>query len=319
MPHFVPAAPRRSHVSPFQRLGLRLDASLGASRRRAFRQGWPSRTSEEIAFFDAPLVQYRYRERAGPSSDAPTIVFTADPPVTLEAYDALLSVFARRFRVVVVELPAMGFSAPSTRYRFGFRETNDDLARFLRAVAGPGAIWAFSCAAGLAAADLAARAPDLVSRLVFVQTGDVAAFQRWKAARDPKGVLARPILGQMVMRRLAPKRMPAWFALSVGREACVAPLCACAAESFAHGALWTLASAYQAYLSPDVALAPVRQPVLSLWGRADRSHPPENEGSSGSFAPHARHVAFDDLGHFAEIEDPERVFGEVVRFLDQAA
>jgi pimeloyl-ACP methyl ester carboxylesterase len=297
-------------------LGLRLDTHGGKARQRRFRRGWPSQTSDEIRFFGGPQVQYRYRERQAAVSSAPTMVFTADPPVTLEAYDALLDVFAKRFRVVVVELPAMGFSATSSSYGFGFRETNDDLAVFLEAIAGPGAVWAFSCAAGLAAVDLAARRPDLVSHLILLQTGDVAAFQRWKSARDPKGILARPIIGQVVMKRIAPKRMPAWYGLSVGNKDMIAPLCACAEESFRQGALWSLASAYQVYLDPEVSLRPVSQPVLSLWGRADGSHPTENEASSDSFGPNVRRVAFDDLGHFAELEDPVRIFSEIAAFLD---
>ncbi|MBI1392201.1 MAG: alpha/beta fold hydrolase [Alphaproteobacteria bacterium] len=302
----------------FTRLGLRLDTAGGRSRQRAFRTGWPATTSDEIRFHETAKVQYRYRERASRAADAPTIVFTADPPVTLEMYADLLDVFCERFRVVIVELPAMGFSAPTANYGFGFRETNDDLAGFLEAVAGKGAIWAFSCVAGLAAVDLAARRPELVSRLVLLQTGDVAAFGRWKAARDPKRILARPIIGQVLMKRMAAKRMPDWYRLSVGRKDKVASFCACASESFAHGALWSLASAYQVYMDPAVALAAPRQPILSIWGRADRSHPKENEGSARSFSERVALVAYDDLGHFAELEDPEKVFQAVCNFADRA-
>lgn len=300
-----------------QRLGLILDTRGGAARQRAFRHGWPSKTSEEIRFFTTPSVQYRYRERAAQVSDAPAIVFTADPPVTLEVYDDLLDVFSRRFRVVVVELPAMGFSATNSAYRFGFRETNDDLAQFLRAVPGHGAVWAFSCVAGLAAVDLAARHPELTGQLVLMQTGDVAAFQRWKAARDPRGILARPVIGQMLMKRMAPKRMPAWYKLSVGNSERIEHFCACADESFAHGALWSLASAYQVYMDPAIRLPPVTHPVLALWGRADRSHPKGNEASALGLSENVQQVVFDDLGHFAELEDPQRIFNVICDYLDR--
>jgi pimeloyl-ACP methyl ester carboxylesterase len=298
-------------------LGLSLDTRGAKARKRAFRNGWPASTSHEIAFFDTPKVQYRYRVRPAQVSDAPTIVFTADPPVTLEVYDGLLDVFAQRFRVVVVELPAMGFSATAPDYRFGFRETNDDLALFLRAVAGPHAIWAFSCVAGLAAVDLAARYRDLADRLVLLQTANVAAFQRWKAARDPKGILARPVIGQILMKRMAPRRMPAWFQLSVGKTGTIDHFCKCAEQAFAHGALWSLASAYQVYMDPGVELAPVEQPVLALWGRADRSHPDGAETSTSTFAETVHQIGFDDLGHFCELEDPERVFQVICASMDR--
>lgn len=301
-----------------QRLGLWVDTRGGAARQRRFRQGWSAHTSDEVGFYETSEVQYRYRERASARRDAATIVLTADPPVTLEAYDELLDVFARHFRVVVVELPAMGFSATRTGFTFEFHKTNDDLAKFLEAVVASPAILAFSCVAGLAAVDIASRHPGLASHVVLMQTASVAAFERWKADRDPKRILGTPVVGQVVMKRLAPKRMPDWYQLAVGNSASIQPLCDCAAESFRHGALWSLASAYQVYVNPNNTLAPVRQPLLALWGRADGSHPKENERSALSFAENAELIVFDDLGHFSELEDPEKVLAVICDFVESS-
>lgn len=294
------------------RLATRLDTAGAVGRMRRHREGWPARASEGVAFFQSPKVQYRYRE----AGKGQTIVFSVDPPMTLEVYDALIATFSQRFRVVAFELPAMGFSAAAEDYRFGFRETHDDLAIFLRAVAGPGAVLAFSCVAGHAAVDIAARHPDLVSCLTLLQAGDVAAFTVWKAARDPKGVLATPILGHVAMRRMAPKRMPAWYALSVGKADMISELCRCAERSFQHGAQWSLASAYQCYMDPAVELPRPHQPLLSIWGGADFSHPAGNEHSIRRLRPDAVCVTFDDLGHTPELEDPARVFAAIVRFCE---
>lgn len=292
------------------RIGLWLDTRNGPRLKKAFRTGWPARSSSEIGFFETPMVQYRYRERGS----GPTIVFTADPPVTLESYDALLDQFAPHFRVVIVELPAMGFSAVEPTYDFTFRNTNDDIAIFVKAICGEGAILAFSCAAGLAAVDIAVRQPELVSRLVLMQTGDVAAFARWKARRDPKGILARPIFGQYVMRKLAPKRMGDWFRLSVGNRDMIAPFCDCAEESFKHGALWSLASAYQVYMDAGIELGKPKQPILATWGLADRSHPPENAASPMNFSDNVRYISYPELGHFAELENPKKLFEAIFDF-----
>lgn len=294
------------------KLATRLD-TLGARRRlRRFRTGWPARTSDDVRFYQSPKVQYRYRERGA----GPTIVFTVDPPATLELYDDLLALFATRFRVLAVELPAMGFSAPRGSYRFGWRETNDDLVHWLRDVAGERSILAFSCVAGLAAVDIAVRHPSLVEALVLLQTGTVDAFARWKALRDPKGILARPFLGQVVMKSVAPKRMPAWYRLAVGNEEKIGRFCACARESFRHGAMWSLASAYQTYMDPSITLGTPTQPVLAIWGLADRSHPPENAESPRAFSDDVMYVALPRLGHFSELEDPQAVFDTIVRFID---
>lgn len=293
------------------RIGTRLDTWGAQARMRRFREGWPSSASEGVAFYRTPKVQYRYRV----AGEGTTIVFTADPPMTLEVYDDLIAIFARRFRVVVVELPAMGFSAAAAGYGFGFRETNDDLALFLRAVAGTGAIFAFSCAASMAAIDIAAREPELCSHLALIQAGDVEAFRIWKAGRDPKKILARPVLGQLVMRRLAPKRMPAWYKLSVGKTERIAHFCACAERSFAHGAQWSLASAYQCYMDERATLPKPRQPMLSLWGAADKSHPSTNAHSLKRLAPEAICETYADLGHTPELEEPARVYASIEAFV----
>lgn len=295
------------------RLGVRLDTAGANRRMRRFRQGWPSAASPGVRFQKTAKVQFRYRE-AGAGK---TIVFTADPPMTLETYSALIDIFAQRFRVIVVELPAMGFSAASESFGFGFRETNDELAAFLRAAAGERAIFAFSCVAGLAAIDIAVRFPELCSHLALIQTGDVAAFALWKSRRDPKRILAKPILGQLVMKRLAPKRMPDWYALSVGKRDMIPLFCQCAAHSFKHGAQWSLASAYQCYMDERVVLAAPSQPVLSIWGEADRSHPPENRHTLRRLVPSAQCLSFAELGHTPELEAPARVLERVLTFVRQ--
>lgn len=298
-------------TTALQRLGARLDTFGASARQKRFRSGWPATATDGVKFHPTGKVQYRYRA----AGSGPAIVFTVDPPMTIEVYEELFRVFTRRFRVIVVELPAMGFSAASADYGFEFSETNDDLAEFLAAVAGEGAIFAFSCAAAMAAIDIAARRPALASHLTLIQGGDAAAFDLWKRGRDPKGVLARPVLGQMIMKRLAPKRMPQWYKLSVGKTGEIARFCACAERSFAHGALWSLASAYQIYMRPDIALTRPPQKMLSLWGAADRSHPKENEHSLRRLAPGLQTETYADLGHTPELEDPARVFSSITRFL----
>lgn len=302
-------------TSLLTRWGGRLDTWGGEARMRRFRSGWPARTTPDVAFFRTAKVQYRHRI-AGAGA---TIVFTVDPPMTLEVYDELIETFARQFRVVAVELPAMGFSATQSDFGFGFQETNDDLAAFLRAVAGPGAIFAFSCVAALAAIDIAVRQPDLCSHLALIQAGDVAAFSAWKAGRDPKGVLARPVMGQMVMKRVAPKRMAQWYALTVGKTERVEGFCTCAQRAFSHGALWSLASAYQIYMDDTLALIPPRQPMLSLWGGADGSHPPTNAHTLRRLTPGVRCETFSDLGHTPELEDPVRVCAAISNFVSAGA
>jgi pimeloyl-ACP methyl ester carboxylesterase len=293
------------------RLGARLDTWNGAARMARFRSGWPAKATPAVRFHSTPLVQYRYLE----AGSGQTIVFTVDPPMTIEVYASLLAMFSERFRVVVVELPAMGFTAAASGYGFGFTETNDDLASFIRAVCGSGCVFAFSCAASLAALDIAYRMPELASHLCLIQGGGTEAFAIWKAGRDPKGILARPVVGQLAMRRLAPRRMPQWYGLSVGRKERIADFCECAERSFSHGAMWSLASAYQIYLAPRPELPRPPQPMLSIWGAADGSHPASNAHSLARLYDGVEQVTLDALGHTPELEDPALVFAAITAFL----
>jgi pimeloyl-ACP methyl ester carboxylesterase len=292
------------------RLGARLDTRGGKAKMVRFRNGWPATATPQVSFHRTAKVQYRYLE----AGSGRTIVFTCDPPMTIEVYGPLVEAFSRHFRVIVVELPAMGFSATTADYAFGFRETNDDLAACLRVVAGEGSIFAFSCAASLAALDIACRIPELASHLALIQAGGTEAFAIWKAGRDPKGILARPIVGQLAMARMAPKRMPLWYGLSVGRKQQIPHFCACAERSFQHGAMWSLASAYQIYMNQQGELPRPQQPILSIWGAADRSHPAGNEHSLAELYKGVKAITFDDLGHTPELEAPDLILAAILDF-----
>jgi len=290
-----------------QKLALRMDAAFNAKHIAGLREGWAARIRDDVKFHETEHVVFRYREAAGPDG-AKTLVFCADPPVSLEQYDELLGLASQDFRVIVFELPGMGFSPSKRAFRFGFEQTNDNIAAFLRAIAGDGAVLAFGCGAGLGAIDIARRFPELVSALVLIQVADVAAFARWKAARDPKQLLAKPVIGQLALRRMGRERMPVWFRLALGRKDHEHRFCSCSGEAMDEGALWSLASAFQVYLRDDLDLPPVAQPTLALWGETDRSHPREHWTSTANLAENVEQHRFPELGHFPELQEPATVF-----------
>lgn len=304
-----------------ERLATRIDTANGRRLARLFRSGYAGRSRPDVQFHQTPLAHYRYRLRApdaGGRGHVPTVVLLADAPVTLEQYDALLDLWGKDYRVVALEGAAMGFSAPDPAYAFGFRETNDDMARFLREVAGPGSILAFSCVAGLGAVDIAVRHPDLVSGLFLMQTADWDSMLDWKLRRDPKRLLSRPLLGQVAMKLLAPKRAPGWFKQALGRRDQMAMFCECSAEAFAHGAQFALASAFQRYLSGPSPLGTPRQPMQLLWGMLDASHRIDAAACrtmAQRLAPQAGVDLLDNVGHFPELQAPEAVLGRLNAFV----
>lgn len=278
-------------------------------------QGWPNNSRSGITFVRTGKAQYRCRI----TGEGRSLVFVADPPVTIEAYDGLFAVLSEHFRCVVIEAAAMGFSAANTSFGFAFEETNDDLALVLRQIAGEGAILAFSCVGGLAAVDIAVRYPELVAGLFLLQTTDVAGFLAWKRDRDPKGLLRKPFLGQIGMKRLARDRAPRWFEFAVGRQDAIAPLCRCAEQGFAQGMQFSLASIFQRYLVENIQLGTPSQPLSVVWGARDRSHDEKSLLRVGNLAPHAEIIVREDLGHFAELENPEVIKGLLLSFNEKLA
>src|SRR5215510_7247285 len=100
----------------------------------------------------------------------PALALTPDGPCVIEHYDVLIRRFSERFRVVCFDMPGIGFSFPSSRYRFGIAETADVVVELLDAISVPKAALAFTCANGFFAMSLATRYPQRVSRLVLAQT-----------------------------------------------------------------------------------------------------------------------------------------------------
>lgn len=282
------------------------------ARRKRFRNGWPATSREDIRFLEAGGVLFRYRERGS----GPVLLFCADPPVTLEMYDELLAQFAPHFRTVVFEAPEMGFSVANRRFDFSFQQTNSAIVAFMEAVTGPGCITAFSCVAGLSSIAIAADRPDLVSKIVLIQTPSWQEEVRWKYTRDPKGILARPVIGQLAMRKLRQSRAPLWFRLAVGRGDRLEPWCDCAQHTIREGAGWDLASAFQNYLTDTPGFSrQACQPMLLLWGAKDGSHPDTVRDSARTHASGpVTAITYEDLGHFPELEDPSRVLPDILAF-----
>lgn len=264
----------------------------------------------ECKFFETPKVVFRYREKGS----GQTIVFAADPPITIEHYDELLEVFSQKYRVIIVELPAMGFSIAKGNFSFDFENTNNEIAAFLRYIAGPKAILAFSCVAGLAALDIATRFEDLVSELILIQTTDWGGFLKWKASRDPKNILGKPVVGQIMMKKLAVSRVTTWLEFSMGKKEKLESFSNCACHALNNGAQWAMASAFQCYLSGENPLKTPKQPISILWGLKDKSHPKSSIESSYNVGKNVEIWELDELGHFPELEDTNKIY-EIFRFI----
>ena len=296
---------------------MKLDGSLFDTvslpgKHARLRRGYAARSREGIGFLALPDCTLRYRiTGTGPQ----TIVFCTDPPVPLELYDELIAQLAPDFRVVVVEPPGFGFSLP----RFGMDFSAESGTRALIALLdhlrlGP-AILAFPCVPAYIALLIAAQRPELVSALVLMQAPCWREELRWKQRRDPKNILGRPWIGQLLLRLLRRNRAGQWYALALGQRQLRAPFTAETLRGLDHGAYFSLASAFQKFLTEEAPqFGRITQPALVVWGDADRSHAETDKDSIRELLPQVQILHWPQTGHFPELEAPQEFAAELRRF-----
>jgi len=289
--------------------GTWLDTLVTPWRRARVTRGPGSRTRADLRFMHLPRASIRYR-LAG--AGARTIVFCADPPVTLELYDELIAALAPDFRVVVFEMPAFGLSLPRLGLGFELDTVAAVTGEFLRQLALGPYVLAFPCVPAYSALWLAGRHPEMISGLVLMQAPDWPQEIAWKHGRDPKGILARPYIGQILLRLLRRQRAGLWYRLALGRQELLEHFTDTAQYAFDHGASFSLASAFQRHLNgPEPVFGSIAQPALVIWGEADRSHRLTDRASILRYLPQARLISFAEAGHFPELEAPQRFATEV--------
>ncbi len=286
-----------------KRLAANLDKRNWQARIQYARRGFPASSCKGLHFYEDDECLIRFRA----AGSGPKLVLVCDPPATLEAYNQLFDELKNSFTVYAFEIPGNGFSVPKPGYGFEFQPTNNVIARFLRERVGEGAILAFSCGACYAALDIAARYPELCSRLVLMQAPSWQEEQRWKKGRDTTGVIGMPFVGQLLFPRMMVKRAPDWFELCMGVPETIAHCSSCAAVAFEHGAAFSLPSMFQSYLVGEkTPFERPEQPALVIWGTMDQSHALTDKASSRDLAKNVDLVTFENVGHFPELENPQQ-------------
>jgi pimeloyl-ACP methyl ester carboxylesterase len=197
-------------------------------------------------------------------------------------------------------------------FDFSFDRSVDVMGRLLRNLRAGPYVLAFPCVMGFAAMGVAERWPLLVRKIVTMQAPAWGDALLWKARRDPHGLLQRPVVGQLAMRALRRERAPRWFRLAMPEGDAQAALVRSTDRAFSHGASFGLASAFQRFLVGDVPFRTPTQPVLSVWGARDRSHPAPSQPVSGE---RVRAHVLEHAGHFPDLEDPARFARLVTDFV----
>jgi pimeloyl-ACP methyl ester carboxylesterase len=239
-------------------------------------------------------------------SDKPCVVIVPDGPNVIEHYRELIERLSAELRVVCFDMPGFGFSLPRVDYGHTLDEGARAVLGVLDALHVPRATLAFSCANGLYALRTARLAPDRVRSLVLSQTPSLHALHMW-AKRVIPPPLRVPLAGQAsawLGRHALAER---WYAMSLPRGTDREHFRAPARAALACGGCFSLAGVVQGLLaSSQEDLLDVQTPCTMLWGEQDRTHHATDPNSLRECAAGANIVRWERVGHFPDLEAPER-------------
>jgi pimeloyl-ACP methyl ester carboxylesterase len=246
----------------------------------------------------------------------PTLVLTPDGPCVIEHYDVLIKRFSEQFRVICFDMPGIGFSFPSYGYRFGIAESADFIVELLDTLPVPKAAFAFTCANGFFAMNLAKRYPQRVSHLVLAQTPSFGGMRNWADRNIPRP-LRVPYLGQVVTAVKAEFFATRWFDMALPRGSEHKGGFVAQAQKAVHaGGCFCLASVVQGLLhSEEDDIRGVQCPTLAIHGDSDFSHKHTDFRSITDPIPQAQVIAFPGCGHFPNLEQSSEYVGHVQRFV----
>lgn len=294
-----------------------IDGLAASIRKPITIKGYASRSRDGIKFMDLGQSMIRYRDVG---QGRQTIIFATDPPIVIEHYDYLINKLARDYRVIVFEPPGFGFSVPSMRLDYSYSSFVNLTERFIESLNTGPCILALPCVLGYSAIGLAHKRPDLITKLVLMQVPSWEEMLKWKASRDPKAILAKPVLGQILLKLLKRKRTTNWLDAALGNPTLLDQFNTLAQQAYQHGATFNLASGFQKFLINASPLPKnLSQATLFVWGDSDQSHCNSCKKSSQLMLPGADVFHIPDAGHFPELEKTDHFLDRLTQFVASPA
>jgi 3-oxoadipate enol-lactonase len=188
----------------------------------------------------------------------------------------------------------------------------DDVAELLEALeVGPTVVVGLSMG-GITALALAERHPALVSSVVVINS----------LARVPEGMTAAlQSRAERVrvegMANLAEETVARWFTSNFAERE--PALVAAVRDELGNDDADVHAEAWLAMADADFEsdLASLPHSLLVITGSLDQSVPETTGARLAALAPHGHHVHLHGAGHMSPLEEPDRLAGEILAFLDQ--
>ena len=214
------------------------------------------------------------------------------------------------YRAVAWDMPGYGYSAPIEPYTFkGLAESCIGLIDALEC--GPAALVGHGMGA-MVALEVAVRRPALVRQLVLCAGGpalDAQSAADWTAPRLQS--LEQVAAGGM--ERLAQTLVPRFIGTGALPEG--VRLASHALSQVYAGAYRRALEALPTFDRNAAALAQLHVPTLLVSGGQDRCTPPAALEALAQVMPDAEHLSLPHVGHWPQLEDPDRFDGALLDFL----
>ncbi len=248
-------------------------------------------------------IELAYRE----TGRGPRVVLLHPFPLDGRAWDGQIRALAAEHRLLAVDFPGFGESAPPPR-DLKLSTVAAAIAELLRDDRAPAAIVGLSMG-GYVLLELLAQAPELVTAAVLADTragpdsAEGAEGRRRFALRaETEGVAW--VAPEMLPRLLRPDADPLAARTVIDRIAAATPAGVAAAQR---------AMASRADWRP--LLPGLRLPVLVIAGARDLLIPPEESFRMAAAIPGARLTVIPGAGHLANLDEPEAFNRALVSFL----
>lgn len=277
----------------------------------------PTKTQESAYFLSQDKVinldgvKVRYRDE-GPQ-EAQTIVMVHGFTSSLETWDALADDLKANFRIIRLDLPGHGLTGPDPQARYTNEQSVLFLESFLEAVDVDAPVLIGNSLGGLLSWRVAAKSPDLASKLVLIAPG---GFSINGVGDDP---IAVPMMVKLYLTK-APQAgikqaTSALFSdpskLSEDRQKEVRDMMLVPGNGdafVARAASFTLPD-------PMSDLASVTMPSLLIWGQDDVMVPVTHAEKFVAAMPNADVKIYGKAGHVPQEEIPEVLAKDIRKFL----
>ena len=259
---------------------------------------------ESLAVRDIETVLGRVRVRSG--GEGPAILFWSSLLMSGRMWSRQAAFFRARHRVLLVDPPGHGDSAPLTRH-FSFEECAQVVVQILDALGLAHAHYVGNSWGGMIGATFAARHPQRVGLAVLMNCTASPAGLRQTLEYSLLAQLARRV-GRL-HGPLTGTALRAFAGPTTERERpqVVDEIRAALARVDLKSASWAVASVVPRRPDQLALCATIRTPVLVIAVREDRTFPVAETQAMAQAIPGAEFIVLDRSAHLSGLETPDEV------------